>query len=64
MSYDIRWLVLDRADSVDAMAPILDGGPRPAWRIAAKAVDRGSPSPGGSMDPSESIPARGPACGA
>ena len=30
-SYDIRWLVLTRADSVSAVAPILDGGPRPAW---------------------------------
>jgi hypothetical protein len=30
-AYDIRWLVLDRGDSVAAMAPLLDGGPRPAW---------------------------------
>jgi hypothetical protein len=30
-AYDIRWLVLDRDDSVDAVAPILDGGLRPAW---------------------------------
>lgn len=30
-AYDIRWLVLDRTDSVDAVAPILDGGARPAW---------------------------------
>jgi hypothetical protein len=30
-AYDIRWLVLDRADSVQAVAPILDGGARPAW---------------------------------
>ena len=30
-AYDIRWLVLDRGDAVDAVAPILDGGPRPAW---------------------------------
>lgn len=30
-AYDIRWLVLDRADSVDAMAPILDGNALPAW---------------------------------
>jgi hypothetical protein len=30
-AYDIRWLVLDRADSVQAVAPILDGGTRPAW---------------------------------
>jgi hypothetical protein len=30
-AYDIRWLVLDRGDSVTAMAPLLEGGPRPAW---------------------------------
>ena len=30
-AYDIRWLVLDRGDSVTAVAPILDGGARPAW---------------------------------
>jgi 4-amino-4-deoxy-L-arabinose transferase-like glycosyltransferase len=30
-AYDIRWLVLDRADSVPATAPILDGTVRPAW---------------------------------
>jgi hypothetical protein len=30
-AYDIRWLALNRADSVPAVAPILDGGPRPAW---------------------------------
>ena len=30
-AYDIRWVVLDREDGVDAIAPILDGGPRPAW---------------------------------
>ena len=30
-AYDIRWVVLDREDGVDAIAPILDGGARPAW---------------------------------
>ena len=30
-AYDIRWLVLDRDDSVKAVAPILDGSVRPAW---------------------------------
>ena len=30
-AYDIRWLVLNRADTVPAVAPILDGGPRPPW---------------------------------
>ena len=31
VAYDIRWLVLDRADAVDAVAPILDGKAHPAW---------------------------------
>jgi hypothetical protein len=30
-AYDIDWLVLDREDSVESMAPVLDGGSRPAW---------------------------------
>jgi outer membrane murein-binding lipoprotein Lpp len=30
-AYDIRWLVLDREDSVKPMAPVLDGPPRPTW---------------------------------
>jgi hypothetical protein len=30
-AYDIRWLVLDRADSVKSVAPILDGAVPPAW---------------------------------
>jgi hypothetical protein len=30
-AYDIRWLVLDRGDAVDAVAPILDGTEHPAW---------------------------------
>jgi hypothetical protein len=30
-AYDIRWLVLDREDSVRPMAPILDGLERPTW---------------------------------
>jgi hypothetical protein len=29
-AYDIRWLVVDRADSVPAVAPLLDGE-RPPW---------------------------------
>ena len=31
LAYDIRWLVIDRDDSVAPIAPILDGGARPAW---------------------------------
>jgi hypothetical protein len=30
-AYDIDWLVLDREESVEAMAPVLDGGTRPSW---------------------------------
>jgi hypothetical protein len=30
-AYDIDWLVLDREDSVEPLAPILDGAPRPSW---------------------------------
>jgi hypothetical protein len=30
-AYDIKWLVLDREDSVKSVAPILDGAARPAW---------------------------------
>jgi hypothetical protein len=30
-AYDIRWLVLDRSDSVESVSPILDGGIRPDW---------------------------------
>ena len=42
-AYDIRWLVLSRDDAVSAVAPILDGGPRPAW-LGAPILDRGSPT--------------------
>lgn len=30
-AYEIDWLVVDRENSVRAVAPIIDGGPRPAW---------------------------------
>jgi dolichyl-phosphate-mannose-protein mannosyltransferase len=30
-AYDIRWLVLDREESVKPMAPVLDGIARPTW---------------------------------
>ena len=42
-AYDIRWLVLDRGDAVSAVAPILDGGPRPAW-LGEPILDKGSPT--------------------
>lgn len=30
-AYGIRWLVLERREIVRALAPVLKGGPRPAW---------------------------------
>ena len=30
-AYDTRWLVLERDDIAWALAPILEGGPRPSW---------------------------------
>jgi hypothetical protein len=41
-AYDIRWLVVDRDDSVDAVKPILDGGPLPAW-LGEPILAQGSP---------------------
>jgi len=42
-AYDIRWLVLDRGDSVPAVAPILDGTDHPAW-LGAPILSEGSPT--------------------
>ncbi|HSL76192.1 MAG TPA: glycosyltransferase family 39 protein [Candidatus Limnocylindrales bacterium] len=42
-AYDIDWLVLDRADSVRSMAPVLDGGPRPDW-LGAPVLAEGQPT--------------------
>ncbi len=41
-AYDIDWLVLDRGDSVAAVAPILDGGPLPDW-LGDPILEVGSP---------------------
>jgi hypothetical protein len=55
-AYDIRWLVLNRADTVAAVAPILDGGPRPPWigppvaHRPARQPDGAAPLPEGAMD--------------
>ncbi len=38
-AYDIRWLALNRADTVASVAPILDGGPRPSW-LGAPVISR------------------------
>jgi hypothetical protein len=54
-AYEIRWLVLNRADSVAAVAPILDGGPRPAWLGApvasrpARQLPGAAPLPAGAL---------------
>jgi hypothetical protein len=43
-AYEIRWLVVNRADSVPAVAPLL-AGERPAWvgaPILATAADTGA----------------------
>jgi Dolichyl-phosphate-mannose-protein mannosyltransferase len=55
-AYQIRWLILERSDAVSAVAPILDGGARPAWigppvasRPAAASVD-GVARPAGAVD--------------
>lgn len=40
-AYDIRWVVLDRADSVPAVARILDDDARPAWIGPALVDSRG-----------------------
>jgi hypothetical protein len=42
-AYDIRWLVLDREDSVKSVAPILDGAQRPAW-LGAPVLTEGQPT--------------------
>ena len=44
-AYDIRWLVLDRDDAVPAVAPILDGGPLPAWLGTPILAEPGDGSP-------------------
>jgi len=41
-AYDIRWLILDREDSVDGVAPILDGTVHPDW-LGAPAMTVGDP---------------------
>jgi len=54
-AYDIRWLVLNRADTVASVAPILDGGPRPPWLGApvasrpARQLPDAAPLPAGAL---------------
>ena len=42
-AYGIRWLVLGRADSVDAVAPILDGDLLPPW-LGEPVLTEGDPT--------------------
>ena len=41
-AYDIDWLVVDRDDSVSAVAPLLAGAPRPDW-LGAPILSDGDP---------------------
>ena len=41
-AYDIDWLVVDRDDSVSAVAPLLNGAPRPDW-LGAPILSDGDP---------------------
>jgi hypothetical protein len=41
-AYDIRWLVLDREDSVESLAPVLDGRDQPAW-LGSPILSEGTP---------------------
>ena len=52
-AYQVRWLALNRADTVASVAPILDGGARPGWlgapvasRPARQLVDAAQLPPG------------------
>jgi Dolichyl-phosphate-mannose-protein mannosyltransferase len=47
-AYQIRWLILERSDAVSAVAPILDGGARPAW-IGPPIASRPAVSPPGGV---------------
>jgi hypothetical protein len=54
-AYQIRWLILERADAVPAVAPILDGAPRPAWIGPPVASRPAVPSSGGAALPSGAV---------
>ncbi len=54
-AYQIRWLILDRASAVPAIAPILDGAARPAW-IGSPVASRSAVSvAGGPTQPSGAV---------
>jgi hypothetical protein len=54
-AYQIRWLILERSDAVAAVAPILDGGARPAWIGPPIASRPAVVAPGGAGLPSGSV---------
>jgi hypothetical protein len=54
-AYQIRWLILERSDAVPAVAPILDGGARPAWIGPPIASRPAAVPPGGVALPPGSV---------
>ena len=42
-AYDIRWLVLDRRESVSSVTPILDGTAHPTW-LGSPILEEGNPT--------------------
>jgi Dolichyl-phosphate-mannose-protein mannosyltransferase len=54
-AYQIRWLILERADAVLAVAPILDGAARPAWIGPPVASRPAVPSADGAALPSAAV---------
>ncbi len=57
VAYDVRWLVLERGDSVPAMAPVLRGEARPVWIGAPVFSVPSSEGAGGDGGDGGSLPA-------
>lgn len=47
--YDVRWLVLERANIVPALVPVLEGSVHPAWLSLPVAVVTGPVAPAGAV---------------
>jgi hypothetical protein len=54
-AYQISWLILERSDAVSAVAPILDGAPRPAWIGPPVASRAAAASPGSAAPPQGAV---------
>ena len=54
-AYQVRWLILERDDTVAAVAPILDGAARPAWIGPPIASRPAAASPGGAALPAGAV---------